>query len=59
MLASVKLIKPIDYKQVIIAKTLEIDQQTLEISKILFNTTSKNLQNNQEDAKVIFNMFQK
>jgi hypothetical protein len=59
MLASVKLIKPIDYKHEIIAKTLEIDQQTVEISKILFSTTGKNLQHNQEDAKSIFNMFQK
>jgi hypothetical protein len=59
MLAFIKLIKPIDYKHEIIARTLEIDQQTIEISKILFNTTGKNLQNNQEYAKTIFGMFQK
>jgi DNA-directed RNA polymerase subunit F len=59
MLATVKLLKPINYKHEIVAKALEIDPQTFEISKILFTTTNKNLHNNQEDAKTIFNMFQK
>ncbi|GMO14451.1 MAG: hypothetical protein Ta2E_04810 [Mycoplasmoidaceae bacterium] len=64
MNAHIKLNKPIDYKKEIIASTIEIDQQAIELSRVLFNSAVQALKNGnnpgpETESKIIFNMFQK